>query len=407
MNMNNTTTTNIKQHRAFRFLIFVFMATLSACAAERSEMKDAGATLKIAMPSMILQSRAIDVDAVSVTVMINQGSPIPAFRNSEGNWTIRSLARADYPGTNSISIIWEEQVGEVKLLLAEYTGTFTLTDAPSIEPVGGYVTDGDARFDYDSDGFSNLAERTAVPPTNPISQGVFVAPVMVDIAAGCFDMGSPPLEPERDVTEGPQFNVCVNDFKIGKYEVTFEEYDVFALNTGRTLPNDNDFGRGAQPVINVDWVDATTYAAWLSAVSGKTFRLATEAEWEYAARAGTTTAFNTGDSITTDQANFDGRFTYNGSEVGEYRQRTISVGAFPENAFGLHDMHGNVSEWTCSAYSELYNGSEQVCDPNANVDHVIRGGSFDFPPTASRSANRIWRATDNQSYSRGFRLVEE
>ena len=115
-------------------------------------------------------------------------------------------------------------------------------------------------------------------------------------------------------------------------------------------PEDQGWGRGKRPVINVSWDDITKeYLPWLSRKTGKTYRLLTEAEWEYAARAGTTTPFSTGRTITPDQANFNGDFTYGGSAKGVYRQKTVEVGSFPANAFGLHDMHGNVWEWVRTA----------------------------------------------------------
>ena len=113
------------------------------------------------------------------------------------------------------------------------------------------------------------------------------------------------------------------------------------------------WGRNRRPVINVSWDDAMKeYLPWISKKTGQTYRLLTEAEWEYAARAGTTTPFATGSTVTTKEANLDGTNTYGGSAKGEYRQRTLEVGSFPSNAFGLHDMHGNVWEWVADCYVE-------------------------------------------------------
>ncbi|MCP5093179.1 MAG: formylglycine-generating enzyme family protein, partial [Gammaproteobacteria bacterium] len=174
-----------------------------------------------------------------------------------------------------------------------------------------------------------------------------LGPAMVSIPGGCFEMGSPADEPER-IDNERQHRVCVEPFMLSRYEVTFAEYDAFPEATKRKKPNDQGWGRGRRPVINVSWEDATAYAAWLSEETGTTYRLPTEAEWEYAARAGTTTPFHFGEQISTEQANFNGNYTYNGSAKGEYRQQTLAVGQFEANGFGLYDVHGNVREWTCS-----------------------------------------------------------
>ncbi|MCP5091413.1 MAG: formylglycine-generating enzyme family protein, partial [Gammaproteobacteria bacterium] len=139
---------------------------------------------------------------------------------------------------------------------------------------------------------------------------------------------------------------------------------------------------------------------------GESYRLPTEAEWEYAARAGTTTPFHIGEQITTEQANFNGNYTYNGSAKGEYRQQTLAVGQFEANGFGLYDVHGNVWEWTCSAYDPEYQGGEQKCaDADAGERRVLRGGSWFYFPRWLRSADRGSYVPASRSYSVGFRLA--
>jgi hypothetical protein len=172
-------------------------------------------------------------------------------------------------------------------------------------------------------------------------------PEMVVVPAGSFTMGSPSKE-EGSGSEGPRHLVTIGKpFGVGKFEVTFSEWEACAAGGGcsnNPNPKDRGWGRGRRPVISVSWNDAKDFVNWLSRRTGKSYRLLSEAEWEYAARAGTTTPFSTGHTITVAQANFEPNFMY-GSWGGNGKQRTVEVGSYLGNQFGLHDMHGNVSEW--------------------------------------------------------------
>jgi formylglycine-generating enzyme required for sulfatase activity len=245
-------------------------------------------------------------------------------------------------------------------------------------------------------------------------------PLMVVIPVGRFLMGSPPDEPERPDDEGPQHEVKIaKPFAMGVYAVTFDEYARFAEATGRRRPKDEDWGRGKRPVIHVAWDDAQAYCAWLTDQTGWTYRLPSEAEWEYACRAGTTTPFHFGARISTDQANFNGSSTYNGSAKGEYRQKTLPVGTFAPNAFGLYDMHGNVWEWCEDAWQDYHEGTLSpwhasffygtswagVMEADGVASHVLRGGSWDAPPRYCRAACRIHdQPFDRWGWGAGFRV---
>lgn len=233
-------------------------------------------------------------------------------------------------------------------------------------------------------------------------------PLMVIIPAGEFVMGSPPEEPERIGGEGPQHPVRIaRPFAMGVYTVTFDDYERFARATKRETPEDLGWGRGNRPVINVAWDDARAYCAWLSEQTVADYRLPSEAEWEYACRAGTTTPFHVGQRLSTDQANFDGSCTYAGSAQGQYRQQTMPVGSFPSNAFGLHDMHGNVLEWCQDTWHKNYAGAPadgSAWEAQGKTSRVLRGGSFFGGPIGCRAAFRYDFAPDKRNYNAGFRV---
>lgn len=222
-------------------------------------------------------------------------------------------------------------------------------------------------------------------------------PAMVVIPAGKFLMGSPANEAGRNDWEGPQHWVTVRRFALGQTEVTFDDYDRFARATGRPLPFDHHWGRGSRPVINVSWRDAHDYAEWLAEQTGEEYRLPSEAEWEYAARAGTTTPFSTGSCISTEQANFNNtsKVAYAGcpAQSGPYLARTQPAGSYPSNAFGLYDMHGNVGEWLQDCWYKTYVGAPSDgtgwLGLDAKCGRVARGGSWGTYPAGLRSASRF------------------
>ncbi|MCP3897202.1 SUMF1/EgtB/PvdO family nonheme iron enzyme [Moraxella sp.] len=266
-----------------------------------------------------------------------------------------------------------------------------------------------------------LAEKAAAPPSSkqpPLkpqtqvweSNKVFrdrlkdggFGPEMVQIPAGRFQMGD--IQGGGYVREKPVHRVSVSEFAMGRYEVTFAEYDKFAQATGREKPRDRGWGRGNRPVINVSWNDAVAYTEWLSKQTGKEYRLPTEAEWEYAARAGTESKYWWGNKIGKNRAACDGC----GAKWGwDAKKMTAPVGSFAANPFGLYDTVGNVWEWTCSEYESQYSGKEKQCmDKNRDGSRVVRGGSWGGGPGRARVSCRCDGWVVAGGYGRlGFRVV--
>ena len=232
---------------------------------------------------------------------------------------------------------------------------------------------------------------------------------MVVLPTGSFRMGSPSGEEGRYDVEGPLRTVTIGKrIAMGLYEVTFAEYDHFAdADSRRSRPDDEGWGR--RPVMNVSQEDAKTYAAWLSAQTGKTYRLPSESEWECAARAGTETAYSWGDSISCSQARY-GR--YQGGECSNSYDGTVPVGRFAANAFGLFDMHGNVWEWVEDCWHDSYegaptDGSAWTSGCGSGARAVLRGGSWNDNPRGLRAANRFWNTPSDRLNGYGFRLVQD
>ena len=236
-------------------------------------------------------------------------------------------------------------------------------------------------------------------------------PELVVVPAGSYIMGSPESEAGRNANEGPTHRVTIPEsFAVGVYEVTFEEWDACRRGGGCSRnPGDKGWGRGRRPVIDVSWSDAQAYVRWLSGETGEEYRLLSEAEWEYVARAGTTGPFHFGATISTAQANYDGNYAYGSGRKGRYRRRTEPVGSFPANAFGVHDVHGNVREWVEDCWHDSYRGAPG--DGGAWMvggdcaRRVLRGGSWDFGPWFLRSASRLRSSAGNRLDDAGFRVA--
>jgi len=223
---------------------------------------------------------------------------------------------------------------------------------------------------------------------------------MVYIPGGSFKMGSLAGEKDRQSDESPQHDVNVPAFFMGRFEVTQEQYQQVM---GK---NPSNFQGAKRPVEKVSWNDAIAFCNKLSQKTGRKYRLPSEAEWEYACRAGTKTPFYFGETITSELANYDGTYTYADEPKGKYRGQTTEVGTFPPNAFGLYDMHGNVLEWCQDTYHDSYEGAPKdgsAWIDNDNHSHLLRGGSWYNLPENCRSAFRLNYFFDNDDI--GFRVA--
>ena len=255
-------------------------------------------------------------------------------------------------------------------------------------------------------------------------------PQMVVVPAGDYTMGSPSSEKDRRDDESPRHRVTISkSFAVGKYEVTRDEFKEFVSNTGHLSGRGCNFWAGEKwkksdvyswrnpgfeqgedaPVVCVNWNDAKAYVKWLSGETGHQYRLLSESEWEYVARAGTTAPFHFGRTISTDHANYDGEFVGGSGQEGVFREKTVSVGSFPSNGYGLHDVHGNVWEWVedCwhASYADAPKDGRAWTTRGDCTYHVLRGGSWIDLPRSLRAANRSGNETGFRYNFNGFRVA--
>ena len=264
-------------------------------------------------------------------------------------------------------------------------------------------------FGFSSKVELNLSRSQAQYFTEDLGNGITLD--LAYILGGSFLMGSPKSEKNSYENERPQHKVTVPAFFMGKFQITQAQWKAIAslpkikcdLN-----PNPSNFKGDDRPVEQVSWEDAVEFCQRLSKYTGKEYRLPSEAEWEYACRAGTTTPFHFGDTITTDLANYDGNYTCANGPKGEYRQKTTSVGNFPPNAFGLYDMHGNVREWCQDDwYGNYENASTELNAWFSDISNkkVVRSGSWGDDPDNCRSAIRYDIARVIRKNVIGLRVV--
>jgi len=228
-------------------------------------------------------------------------------------------------------------------------------------------------------------------------------PDMAALQAGSFMIGAPAGEVAATSAEGPQTPVSIPaPFAIGAREVTFDEWDACVRDGGCNAYRPSaPWGRGRQPAVNVSFADAQAYVDWLSYRTGSKYRLPTEAEWEYAARAGAGTAFSFGNAVSPQIANYHGEFPYQGPR-GVFRGQTTQTGTFAPNAFGLYDMHGNTWEWTSDCWRPSHASGEAMC-----YARVVKGGAWNTGGWRLRAAHRNRVSVDSRSHDTGFRVVRE
>ncbi len=243
------------------------------------------------------------------------------------------------------------------------------------------------------------AQETALRPKAEFKECTD-CPIMIVVSGGTFMMGSLTSEKDRNKDEGPQHEVTIaRSFAVSKFEVTFDQWEACIQYGGCTRAG-SPFGGGKQPTINITWDDAKGYVNWLLRLTGQPYRLLTEAEWEYAARAGSVGSY----SFEGDTSLLDEYAWYRGNSGS----RSHPVGEKKPNVFGLYDMHGNVSEWVEDCYHENYSG-EPPTDGSAWTTgdcgrRMMRGGPWNGDPRYLRSANRNWSTSDLRRTDLGFRV---
>jgi formylglycine-generating enzyme required for sulfatase activity len=236
-------------------------------------------------------------------------------------------------------------------------------------------------------------------------------PEMVAVPAGEFMMGSPGTEPHRGA-EAQHVVTIFRAFAVSRFEITFDQWDACVADGGcGGYRPEAPWGRGRMPVVNVDFKNAESYAAWLSRKTGHRYRLLSEAEWEYAARGGSKATFAFGPALSAGQANFDAGEQTELNLKGRARGKAVAVGSFKPNAFGLYDMHGNVWEWTEDCWNDEYGpGMPRDGQPALTGDckgRVLRGGSWEDGASDVRSAARVANAATDRSWSDGIRVARE
>nr|WP_238718084.1 formylglycine-generating enzyme family protein [Petrachloros mirabilis] len=243
-----------------------------------------------------------------------------------------------------------------------------------------------------------------------LGDGIFLE--MIALPGGSFLMGSPDSELARSSSESPMHLVIIPPFFVSKYPITQAQWRAVVSKSTSSIelrPNPSKFNGDYHPVESINWYEAVEFCNRLLRVTGKNYRLLSEAEWEYACRAGTASPFFWGNTLASCLANYNATFTYGSGEKGKFRQQTTRVDLFPPNSFGLYDMHGNVWEWCADRWHDSYKSAPEDgkawSTGSAVGDNVVRGGSWASLPSDCRSASRTYRSANLRSDDRGFRVA--
>ena len=336
---------------------------------------------------MLSQQTYIPPDQIGLCK--NVDTPIPSY-------SVKRLSRS------TCGKVWRLLYINSSLLLLVLTSakvTFGQEEQPATQLVPS--TDSDVTLVVES--VSSVAQLKELSLFREPLQNGGTGPKMVVIPQGEFDMGCLTSTGCFE-DEVPPHKVEVKKFAVSQFEITFDQYQAFAGAALRTVPDDSQWGRGSRPAIHVSWYDAVAYTKWLSAETGANYRLPTEAEWEYAGRAGTNTKYSWGDDIVDGMANCDG--CNDGSTV----EKTTEVGQFKPNPWHLYDIHGNVWEWTLDCWNRTYGSAPQDGSAWTTGDcarRVVRGGSWIVSPYFVRSATRNFFSAENRVSLVGFRVVRE
>lgn len=407
-------------HKSCACLALVLsMIVLSACTSEPNTSSK--------FPSRTPpELRTINAELLSVDVQIDNTGPIyKGKQDASGNWNVELEISLDTD--HSFVAMWFASVDTQRIPVLDQYGNFYADSATNRGDgtLTQSISSGEARFDLDCDDVTNLDELAEFD-TDPLglpgcgsnsTTDSTEIPDVMQLTGGCFNMGSsvdyPEGSGEPDIFRVPderQHPVCVEPFSIGIYEVTITQWSKFD-NSRRVSDN---------PIRNITRKEVDDYTTWLSNETGDTYRLPTEAEWEYAARAGTTTRFWTGETLRDDHENYrSSGWDHDGlvittTERLEYPEGLLEVGTLQPNPFGLYDMLGNAMEHTCSAYSDTYDkvlALETYCSATEDGRHVFRGGEKSRNLKFSRSAARLgtlnYTGTNSQDGGVGFRVVKE